>query len=108
MPTFAPDDLQEGAIGAEIVLVALKQDRSILDISGATLLEMTVTRPDGTSFTRTADFDTDGTDGGMKISTEAGDLTPAGVGWRAQGHVVLGTTTDVRTSIFHFEVLANL
>lgn len=108
MPTFAPDELQEGAIGAELVLVALDQSRNVVDISGATLLEMIVTRPDNTSFTRTAEFDTDGEDGAMKIITEAGDLTPAGIGWRAQGRVVLGSTTDVRTSIYHFEVLANL
>jgi hypothetical protein len=108
MPACIPNKLQEGAIGVEIVLRAVDQNSQPVDISAATLLEITVERSDGTGFTRTAVLDTDGEDGLFKIITEAGDLTPAGVGYAAQGRFAVGASLDVPTSILEFEVLENL
>ena len=47
---------------------------SVADISGATTKQFTFKRPDGTTFTKTAVFTTDGTDGNIQYVTESGVL----------------------------------
>lgn len=50
----------------------------VADISSAITLQIIIERPNGTTTTKTASFDTDGTDGLFGANIEAGDLTVVG------------------------------
>jgi len=78
-----------------------------LDVSSATSLQLVFSAPDGTSSTKTATLNTDGTDGKIKYTTVDGDLDQVGT-WRLQARVVFGVTGDWRSDISTFKVLENL
>ena len=59
--------------------LAVKEKGEILDVSGGTAMQITVFRPNATSFTRTATFVGTGSDGKVQWVTESGDLTVEGV-----------------------------
>lgn len=84
----------------------VKDDGLILDISGASTLQMFFRKPTGAVITRTAVLDTSGTDGKMKYVSIAGDLDVAGE-WRVQGRVVIGGG-DWHTDEARFTVWKNL
>lgn len=77
-----------------------------VDISTATTLQITFTKPDKTIMVRTAVFTTDGTDGKMQYVIQSGDLDQMGF-WEYQGKVILPSGTW-HASIEEFKVLANL
>jgi hypothetical protein len=72
------DILQVGIVGAQLEVEVLQNCTTALSILTATTKEITVKRPDGTSFTRSALFTTDGSDGLIYFLTIAGDISLAG------------------------------
>lgn len=79
---------------------------SVADISAATTKQFTFKRPDGTTFTKTAVFTTDGTDGNIQYITESGVLNTAGR-WHLQAYVKT-SAGNWSTSVGDFKVFENL
>lgn len=79
---------------------------AVVNIAAATTLQLWFRRPDGRVLKKTAVLSTNGTDGKMRYTTVANDLTQAG-NWNWQPYVVLGTTT-VHGNIQAFMVNGNL
>lgn len=77
-----------------------------VDISSASSIQMLIKKPDQTTLTKTASFNSDGTDGKMKYVTVSGDIDQAG-NYKIQGKVVLGTATYF-SSVSTFKVYCNL
>lgn len=77
----------------------------VVNLVGATLMEMTLVRPDGTKFVVAATFSTDGTDGVIKYVTQSGDLNQAGI-WKLQVLVAL-SGGQWNSSTTTFKVYAN-
>lgn len=97
---------QEGAIGAIIEYIVLDDDDEPLDISSATVKALVFKKPDGTVVEKTAVFVTNGTDGKLKWTTIAGDLTPYGT-YSAQARLTM-PGFDGRSQVELFDVLRNL
>lgn len=98
-----------GDVGARLIAEFLEWDESTQEyvarnIAAATQLRIYLTKPDGTTLTKTAVFDTDGTDGLMKYVTIAGDLSVKGT-WKIQGYAAgvsgwSGSTREVTFQVF--------
>jgi len=78
----------------------------IANISDATVLNIYFRRPDGTSFTRTATFTDDGTDGQIQYTTVDGDLNQVGT-WAIQAYVST-PSGSWRTNTANFRVYENI
>lgn len=78
-----------------------------LDVSSTTVRQLILSSPDGTSSTKSAILNTDGTDGKIKYTTVDGDLSQVGT-WRIQVRVVFGSSGDWKSDISTFKVLENL
>lgn len=61
--------------------LALKQDGAAVDISSYTTRQFIFKSPSGVKTTKTATFDTDGTDGVLKYMVEAGLINEVGDWW---------------------------
>jgi hypothetical protein len=86
---MAQGDIQKGDIGAAFILTIKDQDGAVVDVSGATTKQIKFLKPDGlTVLTKSAVFETDGTDGKIKYVTVSDDLDVAGY-WARQGYVVM-------------------
>lgn len=79
---------------------------AVLDISGATTLEMIFKAPSGAKTTQTATLTGDGTDGQLEYVTVADDLDEVGE-WKIQVYVVF-PSGSWRSDIGKFTVYANL
>jgi hypothetical protein len=66
-----------GFAGA-VLRTTIKKAGTIFDISSASLMQVRIFRPDGTTTTGTAGFHTDGTDGMVSYTTVATDTAPGG------------------------------
>ena len=78
----------------------------IADVSGASAITYTFKRPNGTTFSRTGTFTSDGTDGKMQYSVVTDDFDEAG-SYKLQGKVVISDGTFY-TDIHTFKVHRNL
>ncbi len=78
----------------------------VADISGATTKTIIFGRPDGTTFTKSAVFTTNGTDGKIEYASVDGDLDKAGT-WSIQAYVVT-SAGNWNSSIGNFRVFENL
>lgn len=75
------------------------------DISGySTTIQMILTDPDGNAATKTAAFDSDGTDGIIKYTIASGDFDEGG-NWQVRG-VVKSASATLSTEVHTFLVLA--
>lgn len=92
-------------IGTQIVLT-IKDDDQIVDISSASSLEFIIRKPDTTKHTKTGSLYTDGTDGKMYYASVAGDFDRPGK-YKVQGKVTMNSGVYY-TSIFSFKVYCNL
>ena len=92
-------------IGTTLVGTVL-DDGSAVDISSASSIRMIIKKPDQTSSTKTASFNTDGTDGKMKYVTVSGDIDQVG-NYKLQGKVVIGSATYY-SSVSTFKVYCNI
>lgn len=84
----------------------LQEDGLAINIAAATTRQLWFRRPDGHVMKKTAPLSTDGTDGKMRYTTVANDLTYAGE-WQWQPYVVLPAST-FHGAIQMFTVLRNL
>jgi hypothetical protein len=97
--------IHEGDIGTKL-LITIKDDGSVVDISSASSLSIFIKRPDGTMLTRTGTLETDGTDGKIYYIIVAGDLNDAGL-YKIQAQVIL-TSGAFYSSTANFKVHCNL
>lgn len=105
---MAQDEIHVGDIGTSFV-ATIQDGTSVIDISGATTIELIFEDPAGTSFTKTASFVTDGTDGKMEyVTVSDDDIIDAEGFWKIQGHVVFSATQEWKTDVQKFAVHQNI
>tara|TARA_R110000824_G_scaffold101260_6_gene240582 strand:- start:1499 stop:1828 length:330 start_codon:yes stop_codon:yes gene_type:complete len=80
---------------------------TIVNLSGTTSKEIIFKSPSGTTATKTASFESDGTDGKIKYTTVSGDLNEVGT-WRIQAEVQFTAHNVYRSEIETFKVYENL
>ena len=108
---MAEDEIHIGDTGTVFTYV-VKDGSSVVDISGATVLEALYLAPDGGLLTKNCmpggvgNFTTDGTDGSFYYTSLATDFDEKGT-WHDQGHVTL-PTGEWHTDKEPFEVYPNL
>ena len=98
---MAADEIHVNDVG--LVLEGTITDSGAVDISSATLKQIWLESPSGSSTGYSAAFKTDGTDGIMQYTTIIGDLNSAGT-WKIQGKVTISGKTfhsDVTTFTVH-------
>lgn len=99
---MASDEIHVNDIGT-VFRGTVQDGTSVVDISGATTIQILFKPSGAATRTKTAVLTGDGTDGQMQYTTVDGDLNVDGV-WEWQGQVVLpaGTwRTDVKTFVVH-------
>ena len=116
MSTQIVDSIQAGVVGAVIRVTCVAPQtaaekssgapRVPIDISATTVKELIFRKPDGSVVTKTADFSTNGEDGALEWSTEAGDVEPWGT-YMVQPNIAIPGFTG-RGQRVPFEVLKNL
>ena len=97
--------LRQNDINSKIE-VEVTEDDVVVDISGATTKELTVKRPDNTTFTRQALFSDTGVNGLIHFLTIAGDLNLEGT-YYIQAYIVLPSWNG-HSTIGEFTVEENL
>ena len=98
-------EIHVGDIGTQLIMT-VKDDGVVVDISSASTLNVIIKKPDGESYTKTGTLYTDGTDGKMYYTSVNGDFNAAG-SYKIQGKVVL-TGGTYYSSISTFKVQCNL
>lgn len=108
--THCPKKIHEGDTGVLMRLKIVDQDGTAVDLSTASLLEITIQQPSASLPARTATSTVDPDDASeslMHIASLASDFPVAG--WYSyQGHVVLSGGEDLKTEVIKFEVHPNL
>jgi len=99
------EEIHVGDIGT-IFRVTLMDGSSVLDVSGATTLEIIFKKPNNSNLTKTAILTGDGTDGIVQYTTVIGDLDSAGK-WAMQANVVL-SAGSWKSNVSTFRVHENL
>jgi hypothetical protein len=92
-------------IGTQLI-ITIKDDGSIVDISSATELKIFLKKPDAIIYEKTGSFYTDGTDGKIVYISESGDFNSAGQ-YKIQAEIVLGGSV-YRSSVGTFKVYCNI
>jgi hypothetical protein len=103
------EEVHYNDIGTDIIVTVndcVSGTATALDVSGASTLELILKSPSGTSSTKTAGLNTDGTDGKIKYTSVDGDFNEVGT-WRIQARIVLGAGT-FRSDVGSFKVYENL
>lgn len=86
--------------------ITILNDGVVVDISSATTKEIKFKKSNGSTFTQSVSFVTDGTDGKIKYLSVDGDLDLIGI-WQIQARVVLSSGTW-SSETEEFEVFANI
>tara|TARA_R110002020_G_scaffold123344_1_gene279741 strand:- start:1025 stop:1333 length:309 start_codon:yes stop_codon:yes gene_type:complete len=87
-------------------LVTIKDGSSAVNISTASTKQILITKPSGTKMTKTATFNSDGSDGKIYYMVIADDLDEVGT-YQLQGKVIISDGT-FSTDITKFKVHRNL
>jgi NAD/NADP transhydrogenase alpha subunit len=87
-------------------LITVKEDSTVVDISGAESLSIFIRKPDDTLLARSGNLHTDGTDGKMYYDLASGDVNVAGH-YKLQGRVSLSSSTYY-TNVYNFQVHCNI
>ena len=87
-------------------LATIKDDDVVVNVSGASLINMIFKKPNDQVVYKSASLLTNGTDGKIYYDTVAGDLDEAGQ-YKLQGKVALSSGTYY-TDIYTFQVHCNL
>lgn len=98
--------IRVGVVNTTIEVELKENCLAALATEGATVKNIIVQRPDGTTFTRPGVFTTDGTDGKIYFLTIAGDLTMSGT-YYIQSYLELPSWQG-HSDIGEFEVFDNL
>lgn len=106
--TSCPSTPIVGDVGYPFEVQWKNADGTALSVAGATSIEWTFKRPDGTlSGPHAGALSTDGTDGKVKYASAAGVLNQAG-DYQVQVRTAAPALGDRRTCAFTFEVRAQL
>lgn len=100
-----PSEIHVNDIGTRF-LATIKDDGVVVNVSGASLLNMFFRKPSDTVLERVATIYSDGTDGKIYYDAVAGDLDEAGF-YKLQGRVALASGTYY-TDIYTFKVHCNI
>lgn len=92
-------------IGTTFILT-VKDDGVVVDISGATTLEVVIRKPNSVSYSKTGLLYTDGTDGKIKYVSISGDLDQVGL-HKIQAVVTIGSAV-YHSSVSDFKVYKNI
>lgn len=107
--TCSEEELHYNDIGT-IILTTINDcvsgTSTALDVSASTSVSLVLKSPSGISSTKTAIFNTDGSDGKVKYTTVDGDLNEVGT-WRMQA-IVNFATSSFRSDVKTFKVYENL
>ena len=87
-------------------LVTVKDGSSVVNVSTASTKQIIIKKPSGATLTKSASFESDGTDGQINYTIIADDLDEAGT-YQLQGKVILSDGT-FSTDITKFKVHRNL
>jgi|SRR6056300_308722 hypothetical protein len=98
-------EIHVGDVGTQLIMT-VKDDGVVVDISSASSLSVIIKKPDGVNYTKTGTLLNDGTDGKMYYISVNGDFNAAG-NYKIQGIVTLSGGTFY-TSISTFKVFCNL
>lgn len=99
-------EIHVGDIGTKFIITILDEGEAV-DISACTTKEIMFEKPDKTVLTKTASFQTDGTDGKIFwMTTLVTDLDLMGQ-WKIQGKISIGGGTW-KTQIGTFRVYENI
>ena len=100
------DEIHLNDVGTVFKITIKDQDGSVVDVSSASVKQIWLGKPKGGKLTKTAEFDTDGTDGVIKYTSISGDLNVTGT-WEIQAHVTTPAGTW-HSTIDTFEVKNNI
>ena len=101
------DYVQAGVIGLDIIL-EIKDNGAAANVSGATVKQILLRKPNGTVVEKDAVFFTNGNDGKLKYTTIDGDIDKNAPGkYKAQAYVEMPGFTGYST-IYTFEAKRNL
>jgi hypothetical protein len=96
-----------GDVGTIIRLTVTEDDgTTAVNVSTATVKKFYFLKPDGTKVNKTAEFNTDGSDGKLKYTVVALDIDQAGT-WQVQAYVEIGAAKYYSTKTT-FSVQSNL
>lgn len=98
-------EIHVGDVGTQLIMT-VKDDGEIVDISSASSLIVVLKKPDGQSYQKTGTIYTDGTDGKMYYVAVNGDFNAAG-NYKIQAIVTLSNGTFY-SSISTFKVYCNI
>jgi len=98
-------EIHVGDIGTQLIMT-VKDDGVVVDISLASSLNVIIKKPSGQSYTKTGTLLNDGTDGKMYYTSINGDFDAAGL-YKIQGKVTINNAIYY-TSISSFRVSCNL
>lgn len=87
-------------------LLTVKDGSSAVDVSSASTKQIIIKKPTGTTLTKAAAFNSDGTDGKLSYTIISGDLDEVGT-YQLQGKVII-TDGTFSTDITKFKVHRNL
>tara|TARA_Y100000310_G_scaffold318630_1_gene372953 strand:- start:433 stop:741 length:309 start_codon:yes stop_codon:yes gene_type:complete len=102
---MAANEIHINDVGTKF-LVTVTDGTSAVNISSASTKQLIFKKPSGTKLTKTAVFNTDGTDGKMYYNAIADDLDETG-SYKLQGKVIISDGTFY-TDITTFKVYRNL
>ena len=98
------DAIVAGDYGHSLVLTILDTDtNAAADVSSYSTAYVLLTTPSGTVLTKAATWVTNGSDGQIKYTTTAGDLTVGGM-WQVQGRVLTTGTARLTSLPLVFDV----
>lgn len=99
------EEIHVSDVGTEFRITIL-DGTTLVDLSSASSIVITIKRPDGTLITANANLYTDGTDGIIYYNIESGDLDQGGI-YKIQATVTVGSSV-YSSSIGSFKVMCNL
>ena len=102
---MAKNEIHQDDVGTKF-LVTIYDDSSVVNVSGASTKQIIFKKPDGTKLTKSAAFNSDGTDGKIYYTAVTDDLDEIGT-YEIQGKVVI-TDGTFYTDIQTFKVHRNL
>ena len=98
-------EVHKNDIGTKF-LFTVKDGDSTTDISGASTKQIHFRKPSSSTLTKTASFETDGSNGQMYYTTVDGDIDEVGE-WEAQVFLDWGAS-EFRSNVVRFHVYNNL
>lgn len=95
-----------GDVGTALQYQCLDQNGDVIDVSGASAVQITFVRSDKSRFTVNASFVTNGTDGWIQYLTQAGDLSVSGL-YTSQVYLAWDSSPVWNSDVSIFKVCAN-